>query len=57
MSGWKEILTKFKSWKEDIYESNRLTWTDEDDSDLADVETLIEQKVTIDKFIESKEGN
>lgn len=57
MSGWKEILLKFKSWKEDIYESNRLTWTDEDDRDLADVETLIEQKVTIDKFIESKEGN
>ena len=57
MSGWKEILTKFKAWKEDIYESNKSSWTDEDDNDLADVETLIEQRVTIDQFIESKEGN
>ena len=48
MSGWKKILKKFQSWKYDIYENNKSTWTNEDDDDVRDIELLIEQE-TINK--------
>ena len=48
MNHWKKILEKFISWKYDIYENNRSTWTDKDDDDVRDIELLIEQK-TINK--------
>ena len=48
MSDWKKILDKFQSWKYDIYENNRSTWTNKDDDDVRDIELLIEQE-TINK--------
>ena len=48
MGGWKKILEKFQSWKYDIYENNKSTWTNEDDDDVRDIELLIEQE-TINK--------
>ena len=44
MKNAKRILEKFDDWKHDIYESNRLTWTDQDDDDVIEIEKLLEQQ-------------
>jgi len=44
MKNAKRILEKFDSWKYDIYENNRSTWTDQDDKDVSEIEKLLEQQ-------------
>ena len=46
MKNAKRILEKFDDWKHDIYESNRLTWTDQDDDDVNEIEKLLEQQAS-----------
>jgi hypothetical protein len=46
MKNAKRILEKFDDWKQDIYESNRLTWTDQDDDDVSEIEKLLEQQAS-----------
>ena len=46
MKNAKRILEKFDSWKYDIYENNRSTWTDQDDKDVSEIEKLLEQQAT-----------
>ena len=43
-NSYNRILEKFKEWQYDIYESNKSTWTDEDDEDISIIEQLIWQK-------------
>jgi len=40
-NSYNRILEKFKVWQHDIYESNKSTWTDEDDEDILIIESLI----------------
>ena len=44
MKNAKRILEKFKSWKYDIHENNRSTWTDQDDDDVLEIQKLLEQQ-------------
>jgi hypothetical protein len=44
MKDIKRIIEKFDSWKYDIYENNRSTWTDQDDDDVLEIEKLLEQQ-------------
>jgi len=46
MKDIKRILEKFDSWKYDIYENNRSTWTDQDDDDVLEIEKLLEQQAS-----------
>ena len=46
MKNIKRILEKFDSWKYDIYENNRSTWTNQDDSDVLEIEKLLEQQAS-----------
>ena len=46
MKNAKRILEKFDSWKYDIYENNRSTWTNQDDSDVLEIEKLLEQQAS-----------
>jgi hypothetical protein len=41
VNNYNRILEKFKVWQHDIYESNKSTWTDEDDEDILIIEELI----------------
>ena len=40
------ILEKFDSWKYDIYENNRSTWTDQDDDDVLKIEKLLNEQAS-----------
>ena len=44
MKDIKRILEKFDSWKYDIYENNRSTWTDQDDDDVLEIEKLLNEQ-------------
>ena len=46
MKNAKRIIEKFDSWKYDIYENNRSTWTNQDDSDVLEIEKLLEQQAS-----------
>ena len=41
VNDYNRILGKFTAWQYDIYESNKSTWTDEDDEDILIIESLI----------------
>ena len=44
MKNAKRILEKFDNWKYDIYESNRLDWTKQDDNDVNEIEKLLKEQ-------------
>ena len=46
MKDIKRILEKFDSWKYDIYENNRSTWTDQDDDDVLEIEKLLNEQAS-----------
>jgi trehalose-6-phosphate synthase len=46
MKNAKRILEKFDNWKYDIYESNRLDWTKQDDNDVNEIEKLLKEQAT-----------
>ena len=46
MKNAKRILEKFYSWKFDIYENNRSTWTDQDDDDVLEIEKLLNEQAS-----------
>ena len=46
MKNAKRILEKFDSWKYDIYENNRSTWTDQDDDDVLEIEKLLNEQAS-----------
>ena len=46
MKNAKRILEKFDSWKYDIYESNKLGWTKQDDKDVDEIEKLLEKQTS-----------
>ena len=43
-NSYNRILEKFKVWQHDIYESNKSTWTNEDDEDILTIYQLIEKR-------------
>ena len=40
-----EILDDWKSWKHDIYESNRSTWTQRDQSKVEKITAILEEQL------------
>tara|TARA_B100001123_G_C15120229_1_gene951031 strand:- start:540 stop:710 length:171 start_codon:yes stop_codon:yes gene_type:complete len=46
-----EIYDKFKEWSQDIYESNRTTWTSRDEAILKSIAAILEEQVNIQKAI------
>ena len=41
----KEILDDWNSWKYDIYESNKSTWNQRDDSKINMITKILEEKL------------
>jgi len=46
MKNAKRIVEKFYSWKFDIWENNRSTWTDQDDDDVSEIVKLLDQQAS-----------
>jgi len=44
MKNAKRIVEKFYSWKFDIWENNRSTWTDQDDDDVSEIVKLLDEQ-------------
>jgi len=44
VNDYNRILGKFTAWQYDIYDSNKSTWTDEDDEDILTIYQLIEKR-------------
>jgi hypothetical protein len=47
----KEILDDWNSWKHDIYESNKSTWNQRDDSKINKITAILENELKIQKAI------
>ena len=45
------VYKKFLDWQKDIYESNRLSWTKEDDIDLSFIRRILDKKSRTKKTI------
>ena len=46
-----EILDDWNSWKHDIYESNKSTWNQRDDSKINKITAILENELKIQKAI------
>ena len=47
----KEILDDWNNWKHDIYESNKSTWNQRDDSKINKITAILENELKIQKAI------
>ena len=49
-----EILDDWKSWKYDIYESNKSTWTQRDDSKVDAITAILEEQLAWQKAADKR---